>query len=105
MYTSLLVAGPGNDVLESDDPSGESSPSPSSTPISLVRRRGECVCVGGGGGYVVCYSPVLIWQKLCEYARRVTDLSTGLTFDRLKTWLCFGCKSSHTCELTNHWGK
>ena len=38
-----------------------------------------CVCV------CVCVSSV--WQKLCEYARRVTDLQpAGLAFGRLKTW-------------------
>ena len=38
-----------------------------------------CVCV------CVCVSSV--WQKLCEYARKVTDLlPTSLAFRRLKTW-------------------
>ena len=43
-----------------------------------------CVCM------CVCVCVMLlssVWQKLCEYARRVTDLQpTGLAFGRLKTW-------------------
>ena len=72
MYTSLLVAGPGNDVLESDDPSGESSPSPSSTPISSVRRRGECVCVGGGGVCCVLFPSVNLAEavRVCQKGDR-----------------------------------
>ena len=37
-----------------------------------------CVCA--------CVCVFSVWQKLCEYARRVTDLQpTGLAFGRLKT--------------------
>ena len=39
-----------------------------------------CVCV------CVCVCVSSVWQKLCEYARRVTDLPAGLAFGRLKTW-------------------
>ena len=53
MYTSILVAGPGSDVFESDVSSGESSPSPSSTHISAM-RRGLCVCACACACVCVC---------------------------------------------------
>ena len=63
--------------------------------VCVCVRVCVCVCV------CVCVSPRLNlnWKKLCEDAKRVTDLQTkDLTFEKLKTCFCFGYKSSHTCE-------
>ena len=65
---------------------------------------------------VLCVCTVLssVWQKLCEYARMMTDLQpTDLALGRMKTWLLLGYKSSRTSKpahttltlTTNHWGK
>ena len=65
VYTSRLATCPGNDVFESDTSSRESSPSPTSTPISKKIKR-ACVCARARVCMCACVCvPVCVHVHVC----------------------------------------